>query len=143
MEKSQAQTFRRRVTPENLDLPEVEEGDYFEASVFDLISAFSKILKVIPKKEFLEIIQDEFTVSRKVHDLLHLLVQTPVILFSKLFEEAQSKSEIVATFLATLELIRLKEIVIRQNRSFGEIQIMRHPEHMQASEEEDDRTRPD
>lgn len=130
LEHQRAQVFRRRVSPE-ATVPQ-EEEEYFEASLFDLISAFSKILKTIPKKEFFEIIKDEFTVEKKVHDLLHLLVVTPVVYFSKLFEQAKSKPEIVTTFLAILELIRLKEIVVRQRHSFAEIEIMRHPEHAKA-----------
>ncbi len=130
MEKTQAQVFRRRVLPASYGA--TEEGDYFEASVFDLISAFSKIIKIIPKSEFLEIIRDEFTVEKKVHDLLHLLIIRPVIYFSKLFEQARNKSEVITIFLALLELIRLKEIVVRQSRSFSEIQIMRRPEHITA-----------
>jgi segregation and condensation protein A len=132
LEQAQSQVFRRRATGQIEDETEGEQGEYFEASLFDLISAFSKILKVIPRKEFLEIIKDEFTVEKKVHDLLHLLVVKPVIYFSKLFEKAKNKSEIIAIFLAILELIRLKEIVIRQKRAFSEIEIMRHPEHAQA-----------
>ena len=130
LEKTQAQAFRRRVFPSSVGA--ADEGNYFEASLFDLISAFSKILKTIPKKEFFEIIKDEFTVENKVHDLLHSLVVKPLIYFSKLFEKAKNKAEIVVTFLAILELIRLKEIVVRQNRAFAEIQIMRHPEHAKA-----------
>ena len=131
LEKAQEQTFRRRVRPDSFNAQETAEG-YFEASLFDLISAFSKILKSIPKKEFLEIIQDEFTVEKKVHDLLHLLLVKPAIYFSKLFEKAKNKVEIITTFLALLELIRLKEIIVRQRRPFSEIQIMRHPEHIKA-----------
>jgi segregation and condensation protein A len=126
----QAKTFRRRVAPADLGIDQRE--NYFEASLFDLISAFSKIVKTIPRKEFLEIIKDEFTVEKKVHDLLHFLVIEPVIYFSKLFERAKNKVEVIATFLAVLELIRLKEITIRQSQSFGEIQIMRHPGNITA-----------
>ncbi len=132
LETERLKTFRRRVIPATFGAPETEEESYFEANLFDLISAFSKILKTIPKKEFLEIISDEFTVEKKVHDLLHLLVVKPVIYFSKLFERAKNKAEIIATFLALLELIRLKEVIIRQRRSFGEIEIIRHPEHIKA-----------
>ena len=132
LETERLKTFRRRVIPATFGAPETEEESYFEANLFDLISAFSKILKTIPKKEFLEIISDEFTVEKKVHDLLHLLVVKPVIYFSKLFERAKNKTEIIATFLALLELIRLKEVIIRQRRSFGEIEIIRRPEHIKA-----------
>jgi len=130
LEREQAGVFRRRVEPAAFGVS--PEEDYFEASLFDLISAFSKILKTIPKKQFLEIIKDEFTVEKKVHDLLHLLVVKPVVYFSKLFEKAKNKAEIIVTFLAVLELIRLKEIQIRQKSSFAEIQIIRHPEHIKV-----------
>ncbi len=82
LETQRFKTFRRRVMSATFGAPEAEEESYFEANLFDLISAFSKILKTIPKKEFLEIIRDEFTVEKKVHDLLHLLVVKPVIYFS-------------------------------------------------------------
>lgn len=131
LEETRLKSFRRRATPESFEAEDTEES-YFEAGLFDLITAFSKVLKSIPKKEFLQIIQDEFTVEKKVHDLLHLLVIKPVIYFSKLLARAKNKAEIIATFLAILELIRVKEIVIRQKDSFGEIQIVRHPEHVKA-----------
>ncbi|MCQ9208714.1 MAG: segregation/condensation protein A [Omnitrophica bacterium] len=132
LEQARLETFRRGVTPASFAAEEETGEGYFEASLFDLISAFSKILKTIPKKEFLEIIKDEFTVEKTVHDLLHLLVVKPVIYFSKLFERAKSKTEIITTFLAVLELIRLKEIMVRQGTAFSEIQIMRRPEHIKA-----------
>ncbi|MBN1794829.1 MAG: segregation/condensation protein A [Candidatus Omnitrophica bacterium] len=101
-------------------------GDYFEASLFELIAAFSQVLKEVPRETFHEIIKDEITVEEKVHYLLHLLVKEPEIAFSRLFVEAKHKPEIIATFLAILELIKLKEILIRQREIFGEILIVRN-----------------
>ena len=49
------------------------------------------------------------------------------IKFSALFASASSRSEVVATFLALLELIRLKQIVAVQAEDFGEIQIEKAP----------------
>ena len=43
--------------------------------------------------------------------------------FSELFAEATSRTEVVVTFLAMLELIRLKQIVIAQTEEFSEIEI--------------------
>ena len=43
--------------------------------------------------------------------------------FSELFEDAMSRSEVVCTFLALLELIRLKQLVCWQSSDFGEIEI--------------------
>lgn len=107
---------------------------YFEASLFDLISAFSKAMKEIPKELLYEVIKDEFTVEEKIHDLLHVLLNQPVISVHSLFVKARNKFEIVATFLAVLELIRLKEIVIVQKEIFGEIQVIRNQEKITVYE---------
>lgn len=107
---------------------------YFEASLFDLISAFSQAMKEIPKELLYEVIKDEFTVEEKIHDLLHVLLNEPVISVHSLFVKARNKFEIVATFLAVLELIRLKEIVIVQKEVFGEIQVIRNQEKIAVYE---------
>ncbi|HOX54243.1 MAG TPA: segregation/condensation protein A [Candidatus Omnitrophota bacterium] len=108
-----------------------EPGEvFFEASLFDLISAFSKALKDIPRETFYEVMKDEFTVEQKIHDILHLLLLKQEISIQELFSKAKSKLEIVANFLATLELIRLKEINVIQRQLFGEIIIMRNKENI-------------
>ncbi len=103
-----------------------EEKVFFEASLFDLISAFCKMIEGMPKEIFQEIIKDEVTVEEKVHQLMHMLLVEPIVYFTRLFENARSKLEIIATFLAILELIRLKEIIIVQRSLFGEIEIIRN-----------------
>ena len=113
------------------DIPfEAEPGEvFFEASLFDLITAFTRVLKDVPKDIFQEIIKDEFTVERKVHDLLHMLVKSPALSLFSLFNNSKNKQEIIATFLAVLELIRLKEILVVQNRNFSDIEIIRNEKH--------------
>lgn len=104
------------------------EDEYFEASLFDLISAFRKVLESVPKEKFHEVIKDAFTVSEKIHGLYHMLAKDPRIRFSALFRAAESKDEIIAIFLAVLELIKLREIFVVQKAFFGEIEIIRNPE---------------
>jgi segregation and condensation protein A len=103
---------------------------YFEANLFDLISAFSKAVKDVPREVFYEVIKDEFTVDQKIHDILHMLLLHPVISVSELFSKAKSKLEIIANFLAVLELIRLKEIIIVQQSMFAEIKIIRNKDNI-------------
>ena len=110
METGQREVFKR---PKTGDIEEAgaETEMYFEASIFDLISAFSAAMENVPKEVFYEVIKDEFTVEEKIHQLLHLLLVKPTLAISKLFAEAKNKIEIVVSFLAILELIRMKEIV--------------------------------
>ncbi len=124
LESQRKKMFTRTAT---IELPEGEK--FFEASLFDLITALTKVLKDVPKEVFQEIVKDEFTVEQKVHDLLHMLVEKPVMRLSELFSGAKSKLEIIAIFLAVLELIRLKEILVVQKQSFAEIEIIRNEKH--------------
>jgi len=104
------------------------ENEYFEASLFDLITAFTKVLKDVPKDAFHKVVQDEFTVSEKIHDIFHMLVDEKSLFFTDLFKKAKGKTEIIAIFLALLELVKLKEVVVVQKTYFDEIEIMRNPE---------------
>jgi len=111
------------------------QEDFREASLFDLITAFTKVLKDIPKEAFHKVVKDEFTVSEKIHDILHLLVEKKSMLFLDLFRAAKNKFEVITLFLAILELIKIKEIVVRQLEPFGDIEIIRNPESIKPSGE--------
>lgn len=54
-------------------------------------------------------------------------------MFTSLFETAGSKDELIATFLAVLELMKMREIFIIQKEAFGEIEIIRNPEVVKNS----------
>ncbi|MBM3244729.1 MAG: hypothetical protein FJZ15_02955 [Candidatus Omnitrophica bacterium] len=130
-EVSQQDVFKRSKAQDLNELPEPEVKEiYFEASIFDLINAFTKALQDVPKEVFYEVIKDEFTIEEKVHKILHLLLVKDSVGLSDLFEESKNKIEIVVTFLAILELIRLKEIVARQKELFDEIEITRNKENI-------------
>ena len=115
-----------RVPPEGHGLPEeIIEEPFFEASLFDLLTALSQVLKRVPKEIFHEIIKDEFTVEQQMARLQQVIAEQPRIAFSALFEQAKSKLEVITTFLALLELIRQRLVVARQGEVFGEIIILR------------------
>lgn len=125
-EQKQQEQFRRR--PGIIPSGTANKPDevYFEANIFDLINAFTDVLKEVPRELFYEVIKDEFTVDQKIHDIFHLLLNQEALVLAKLFSQAKNKLEIIATFLAVLELIRLKEIIVRQKGLFGEIEIIRN-----------------
>lgn len=100
----------------------------FEASLFDLINAFRKVLRDVPKETFHKVIKNEYTVSDKIHEIYHLLAETPRILFSSLFKKASGKNEVIATFLAVLELMKMREILTVQKDLFSEIEVIRNPD---------------
>ncbi len=97
-----------------------------DVSIFDLVNAVNVILKRINQREELrDIFEDKWTVSEKIEQLLRAIEQAARLKFSELFAGATSRSEVVVTFLALLELMRLKRIAAEQPESFGEIEICR------------------
>ena len=116
--------FRRPVDGALPVAAEAGEEPFFEASLFDLLTAFSKVLKEIPKETFYQIIKESFTVEEKVQFLRDLVRQQGQVSFHELFGPGRSKLEMIATFLAVLELIRQRAIQARQTDIFGEIVIV-------------------
>ena len=92
-----------------------------DVSIFDLISAFNDALKKVKKEELKEIFAERFTVGEKIESISELLKTRDRVTFSELFRDMASRHEIICTFLALLELIRLKQIQARQDSSFSEI----------------------
>ncbi|MBN1871259.1 MAG: segregation/condensation protein A, partial [Candidatus Omnitrophica bacterium] len=130
-ELESSKIYARR--PEEKSVIKDDDSPFFEASIFDLLTTFSKILKEIPKETFYKVIKEEFTVGDKIHDIFHMLVENPKIYFSNLLRKSKSKLEVIVTFLAVLELIRLKEIVILQETPFSEIEIIRNPDTLKPT----------
>jgi segregation and condensation protein A len=116
--------FPRQVDEEKRKEMEDEAVEvYFEASLFDLINAFTKALGKFQEKTVYEVTREEFTVEQKIHDVLHLLLDRQVIMLNDLFVSARSRMEVIVSFMAVLELIRLKEILVAQKRLFSDIVI--------------------
>ena len=104
----------RYILPENLNLDL-------------LIDAFSKLLfKVNLKAEVpveRKIEKDRFTVSQKIGQIKDLLLIKPRFKFSELFDADYSKSEIINTFLALIELLKGQVIKVNQAGTFEDIEI--------------------
>ncbi len=141
-EAAQSEIFKRQPAPEKKEAPITNEV-YFEASLFDLINAFSKALEDVPKEVFYEVIKDEFTVEDKVHQILHLLLVQPAVKLTELFSKAKNKIEIVVTFLGILELIRMKEAVAIQKGAFQEIEVCRNQNNIIPYERRDQTQTPE
>ena len=99
-----------------------------EVGIFDLINAFQKVLKRLENKkreDLREIFEENFTVSDKIEFLLRVIYDGIPVRFDECFAEAANRAEIVVTFLAMLELIRLKQLRVRQENHFEDIWIER------------------
>lgn len=124
LELEQEKTFPRLPVPVELARPVAARPA--EVSVFDLIQAVSEILRRVQEREGpRDIFEDPWSVSEKIEHLRRLITEKPRVRFSELFAQTVSRSEVVATFLALLELIRLHFLAAVQDSAFGEIEIRR------------------
>ena len=96
-----------------------------EVGIFDLLNAVNAILKRLAEKEAgtREIYEDKWTVSEKIELVLKTLTERGRVRFAELFETAANRAEVICTFLALLELIRLKQLSCIQSEPFAEIEI--------------------
>ena len=126
LEIQQEDVFPR--LPVKPDFAREEPRGKSQASLFDLINAVNGILKRITEREDLrDIFEDKWTVSEKIESILNEISRCRTLKFSALFAAATSRTEVVVTFLAMLELVRLKQIVAVQETPFGEIELALAP----------------
>lgn len=122
LETRMDQVYEHRSPP--VVLPEIEPQRREPVSIFDLIQAVSVILKRFGERDDVREIQaDPYTVSEKMAALRILIQEKGRFRFSELFAEARSRSEVVVTFLAMLELTRLRHLQVIQSEDFGEIEV--------------------
>jgi segregation and condensation protein A len=109
-------------------LPALSPGKS-RVSLLDLLNAVNEVLKRVPEKgNVQDIYAERWTVSEKIEVLRRQLARQARLRFTDLFQQAADRVEVVTIFLALLELVRLKQVLIAQSDAFGEIEIGRAPE---------------
>jgi len=95
-----------------------------EVGIFQLINAFQMVIKRVEERQDLqEIFGERFSVSDKIDKILQRVAAGASVRFSDLFDAVVSRVEVVVTFLALLELIRLRQIRAIQKSVFEDIEI--------------------
>jgi len=112
--------------PGKLEFEDAAPPSKPEVSIFDLLNAVSGVLQRFNKRENLgDIFEDKWTVSEKIEFILKMITGRDSVRFVELFAGAASRTEVICTFLALLELIRLHQLVCAQPEPFAEIEIYR------------------
>jgi len=91
-----------------------------------LLDALRRALAVAPDKPALGTVvaPPKVTIRDQIHLIARALRASPRLSFQKLLENATSRMEVLVTFLAVLELIKRRKIEARQERLFGEIELL-------------------
>ncbi len=91
------------------------------ASVFDLLTVFQKILERHKEEIKLEIEREEMSLAEMLKHLKAKIFKAKEISLLKLFQELQTRQELVLAFIAVLELVRIENIKLIQSQTFGEV----------------------
>ena len=94
-----------------------------ETSIFELLGALKRVIERLPKDVFHEVTLEKITVREKMTFLLDRLHEGGSLVFETLFDQAKTRMEIVVTFLAMLELVKVRAIRIVQEEPGGPILI--------------------
>ena len=98
-----------------------EKKDEIEVSLYDLLDAFKSVCRAVPKEAFHRVKIEEVSLSQRIDHILTCLKNREKVKFAELFLDNPIRLVMVVTFIAILELIRLRKIKIFQKRSFSEI----------------------
>jgi segregation and condensation protein A len=102
---------------------EVAAPGFREVSVFELLTALRRVIERLPKGGAHEVILEKITLREKMTLILDTLRMCGEVLFEALFSEVKSRMEVIVTFLAMLELVKIRAIRIFQEELNGAIKI--------------------
>ncbi|MBN1474797.1 MAG: segregation/condensation protein A [Syntrophaceae bacterium] len=114
---------RAAFSPEEIEKALPDEDELIEVSIFELIEAFHKLVSRIDKKELMEIDMEKLSVTDIINEIMDRLSLEKNLTFDEFLGEIKSRRRIVYTFLALLELIKLRMIKAYQASAFGVIRI--------------------
>jgi len=100
-----------------------DEETLIEVGIFDLVEAFQKVIAISGKSELMEIDLEKISLADRINEIMDTLTQNRSLTFTELLGESSNKRQIIYTFLAILELIKLRMIKAFQNESSGVIRI--------------------
>jgi len=102
-----------------------DEGIYLsDVNLFDLLEAFKKILDTSPP-EVATITKETLTVKDKMSLIMEMLEGQEAVRFEEFFKDGITRSQLIVTFIALLELIRLGLLRAYQEKEFGNIWVIK------------------
>ena len=103
----------------------VEEADdaLLEVDIFELVTAFRRIIDGLDLKEELEIDMEKMSLADRINEIMERLSEEGQITFSDLLGDRTDRRRIIYTFLAILELMKLRMVRAYQTGPFGAIRL--------------------
>lgn len=127
-EEEQMKVFYRgyRAADEHVVSEETAEDVVRDVSFFDLIASFKFAMERMPKKFVHEIVKLNVTIDEQIEFIKDFFSRRSEATFYELIMDMEEKIRIVVTFMALLEVIRAKIVIVRQSHPFDDVSIMRN-----------------
>ncbi len=125
LEDEQGRIFTRQIADyylSEMDGRDVE-AETFSANLYDLLSAFQNVVTRLGRFEMHEVYEEQVTIEEKMGEIKILLTENKSVTFWGLFEKKWTRNQLIATFLALLELVRTRFARVIQEKQYGEILI--------------------
>lgn len=104
------------------DDPEAQDV-FSEMDVFDLVKSFQKMMAKLDKAERIEIVSEEMSIADIINEIMDRLREHKHLSFTDLLGERTDRRRVLYTFLALLELMKLRMIRAYQGESYGVIRL--------------------
>ena len=105
-----------------------EQETLIEVDLFELISAFREVLERVRQRADLIVHREAISIEEMIRRLDARLQANEQCTFVQLFDDASDRATVIVTFLAILEMVRLRKLKIYQQQLFGTIHVMRLPD---------------
>ncbi len=115
------EVFARQASDDVLDLPRSQQP--IEVHLVDLLGALRELLERTPRRDLIELEPERLLVKDKIIQIMERLQVREWMTFGSLFDEDDSRLNILTTFLALLEVVKLQLVRLYQERPFGTILI--------------------
>ena len=110
---------------------EQDDGDYLagqgedmiKIGLFELIEAFQKILKNISSDHLVDLTADNISVKDRISEIVDIFEKQKSVTFNELFSLKADKSDVIVTFLAILEMVKLNLVRMAQHVQTGIIRL--------------------
>ncbi|MCG6895239.1 MAG: segregation/condensation protein A [Desulfobacteraceae bacterium] len=99
------------------------EGEMIQVGLFELIDAFQRILQNVSPDQKVALTADGISVKDRINQLVDVLEESGSITFEELFPEGANRADIIVTFLALLEMVKIELIRVVQHVQSGIMRI--------------------
>lgn len=97
-------------------------------NIFSLVEAFQNLISNLPELNKYEVHQEQISLDNQIVFITEKFKNRKELVFSSIISKFETRLQIVVTFVAILEMIRTKQIYVKQSQSFGKLVLIKNNE---------------